>query len=64
MGLVAWVVGARGTYTYGDGIKTPTNRRFPFRLPAALVAWWFNRRYPNPSGGRYSAVKLARGECR
>jgi hypothetical protein len=35
---MAWVVSGRGTMTYGDGIRTPSGRRYPFRLGAALVA--------------------------
>jgi hypothetical protein len=59
---MAWVVGARRVHTYGAGIKTPSGRRYPFRFPAALVAAWFNKRHPNPSGGEYVPVKLARGQ--
>jgi hypothetical protein len=59
---MAWVVGARRVHTYGLGIKTPSGRAYPIRLPAALVAAWYNRHHANPSGGEYMAIKLARGE--
>jgi len=59
---MAWVVGAQGSVTYGPDIKGPSDRRYPIRLPAVVVAAWFNKRHPNPSLTKYVSIKLARGQ--
>jgi hypothetical protein len=55
-----WTVAAKGSFSYGPGIRTPSHRAYPFRFLAAVEAASFNRRHPNPMGGRYEPIKLPR----